>query len=80
MGLTLEVVDHASGMQSGYSGKLLSNNSGRQASMRCLGRLSFDLLAATSGVAFVMVEDPDALERVRPLLQKRRRPVQKQMA
>jgi hypothetical protein len=61
------VLDEVSGLQSGYSGKLLSLHP-----KRTLGRLSLGLLLATLGVQLVMVEDREALKRVKGRLEPRK--------
>ena len=61
-------IDLTSGLQSGYTGKVLSLRPKRQ-----LGRLSLGLMLSTLGVQLVMVEDPEQLARMRPRLVKRKK-------
>jgi hypothetical protein len=61
-------IDSVSGMPSGYAGKLLSENP-----IRSLGRVSFGPVLQSLGLKLLIVEDPQALERVTSRLTKRRR-------
>jgi len=60
-------IDEVSGLQSGYTGKLLAISPSRN-----LGRLSLGCLLSTLGLRLVVVEDPEALARVRPRLERRK--------
>ena len=65
--ISREALDHISGLQSGYAGKLLAMPR-PQTSMRVLGRTSFDLMLPALGVKLVMVEDEAAMPRLRKRL------------
>jgi hypothetical protein len=56
-----ETLDAVSGLQAGYSGKLLAQVKG-------VGRVSLGPLLGAMGCALVLVEDPEALAKVRPRL------------
>jgi hypothetical protein len=67
--ITRETLDATSGMQGGYSGKLLAPKPVKRA-----GPITLPLLLGGLGLALAVVEDPDALDRVKSRLVKRRRP------
>lgn len=58
LGLTRETIDEVSGLQPGYSAKLLA-----PVPMKTLGKLSFGLMLQALGLAIVLVEDGDAMGR-----------------
>jgi hypothetical protein len=62
------VLDDVSGLQDGYSGKLLSLNP-----KRTLGRLSLGLMLGALGLRLIVVEDREALKRVKGRLEPRKR-------
>jgi hypothetical protein len=62
--ISREALDHVSGLPSRYSAKVLVRPD-KQGGMRTLGRLSFDLLIPALGVKLLMVEDDEAMARVR---------------
>ena len=57
--ITRETIDAVSGLQCGYSGKLLGN-----APIRQLGKVSLGPMLQTLGLALVVVEDLAALQRI----------------
>jgi hypothetical protein len=61
-----ETLDSISGLQNGYSAKLLT-----EPPIRGLGEVSYSALAGALAVRIVVVEDCEALERLRPRLIKR---------
>jgi hypothetical protein len=63
--ITHETVDDVSGLQSGYSSKLLAN-------IRRLGPLSFSALLPALGLKVTVSEDTEALARVASRLVKRK--------
>jgi hypothetical protein len=63
------VLDDVSGLQSGYTSKCLTLGLKR----KTLGRLSLGVLLQALGLQLVVVEDPEALARVRPRLEPRRK-------
>lgn len=67
-GITNEVIDEISGLQSGYTGKLLSPRPARSLGLHSLG----PVLGAV-GKALIMVDDPDQIKRVKNRWQKRKR-------
>jgi hypothetical protein len=58
--ITHETVDHVSGIQSGYTSKLLC-----RPPMKPLGAISLGCVLGALGMQLIAVEDPEALERVR---------------
>ena len=66
---TFEALDHASGLHSNYSNKLLGS-----VPVKSLGRVSLGPILQSLGLAILVVEDPAALARVRNRLTRRRRP------
>jgi hypothetical protein len=60
-------LDHISGLQNGYSSKILAMP-GRQQSMRTLGRTSFDLMLPALGIKLALVEDEVVTSRLRSRL------------
>jgi len=71
--ITREGLDFISGLQSGYSAKLLSKNP-----IRCLGRVSFGAVLQSLGLAIVLVEDAEAFAQMRHRLVRRVREPQPQ--
>lgn len=69
LGLTFETVDHLSGMQSGYTAKLLG-----PAQTKSLGPMSMGLLNQTLAVRLTMVEDVAAALFMAPRWERRERP------
>jgi hypothetical protein len=65
--ISREALDHVSGLQCGYSAKLLTIPD-RQQSMRTLGRLSFDLLIPALALKLQLVEDESLMPRLRSRL------------
>jgi hypothetical protein len=65
--LTHEVLDDASGLSSGYASKLLCDPP-----IRHLGRISLGCFLGAVGLKLVVVEDVEALARIRPKLVKRK--------
>jgi hypothetical protein len=59
LGVTRENLDALSGVQSGYSAKLLS-----AVPMKSLGRVSLGPILQSLGCAILLIEDQDALRRV----------------
>lgn len=64
--VSLQTIDEVSGVQSGYAGKLLCNPP-----MKHLGPMSLGVILGTLGLMLVVVEDPEALARVRGRLVRR---------
>jgi hypothetical protein len=60
-------LDGATGLADGYVGGVLAMNG-----KRTLGKLSLGLLLSAMGLRLVVVEDREALKRVRPLLERRK--------
>ncbi len=56
--VTRETLDAVTGLQAGYSGKLLA-----PVPMKSLGRVSLGPMLQAMGLAIVLVEDPEALRR-----------------
>ena len=56
--VTRETLDSVSGLQAGYSGKLLA-----PVPMKSLGRVSLGPMLQAMGLAIVLVEDPEAMRR-----------------
>lgn len=69
LGLTNQTIDEITGLQPGYSGKLLGD-----AQIKKLGPLSFGTMLQALGLALVVVEDHAALARVAGRHEKRERP------
>jgi hypothetical protein len=65
--ISREALDHISGLQSGYAGKLLAMPR-PQTSMRVLGRTSFDLMLPALGLKLAVLEDEAAMRRLRKRL------------
>jgi hypothetical protein len=63
-----ETLDATTGLASGYTSKVLGLGSGRS-----LGRLSLGVLLTALGLQLVVVEDPEALARVRGRLVPRKK-------
>jgi hypothetical protein len=68
--ITLETAHSITGLQSGYSAKLLA-----PVPLRALGRVSLGPLLTCLGLKLVVVEDLDAFKRIESRLTKRRRPL-----
>lgn len=64
-----ETLDSISGLQSGYVSKLLAPTP-----IKNLGVMSFGSLLGALGLAVIVIEDPQAVARVRHLWQPRKRP------
>lgn len=69
LSITFETLDVVSGVQSGYSAKLLGPRPSRR-----FGRMSLPAIMGALGIALVAIEDADALARVRKRLVKRKMP------
>ena len=63
LNVSYETIDHVCGFATRYTSKLLSLDAHRH-----VGPMSFDALVAGLGVRLVMVEDPEALAKVRSRL------------
>jgi hypothetical protein len=61
-----ETLDGISGLQNGYAAKLLADPP-----IRGLGRISFAALTGALAVRIAVIEDTEALERLRPRLDRR---------
>ena len=70
LGLSHEMLDHLTGLASGYSGKLLANPP-----IKRLGNLSLFLILEAIGLDIVLVENPQRLERLRNLKHPQRRQI-----
>lgn len=64
--ISFEVLDAVSGLQSGYSAKLLAPHPARH-----MGELSLACILGALGLRLICVEDPEALALVRDRLVKR---------
>lgn len=73
--LTHETIDAVSGLQPGYTSKLLAPKP-----IKNLGPMSFEMLLGALGVAVVVVEDPEQIARVSRQWTKRRAPLRKPLA
>jgi len=69
LGITNEMIDHLSGLQSGYVGKLLG-----PAQIRSIGRQSFGLLNQTLAVKMILVVDEEAAKQMQGRWEKRDKP------
>jgi hypothetical protein len=69
LGITLETLDAVSGVQSGYSGKLLG-----PAQVKTMGIATAVFVLGAMGLRLTVIEDPALLDRVRPRLVPRMRP------
>jgi hypothetical protein len=67
--ISRESLDHLTGLQSGYSGKLLA-----PVPIRMLGRISLGPMLAALGMSIVLVEDLSALRKIQSQLTKRLKP------
>jgi hypothetical protein len=67
--ITLETADSISGLQSGYTAKLLT-----PVPLRAIGRVSLGPLLTCLGLKLIVVEDLNAFKRIESRLTKRRRP------
>jgi hypothetical protein len=68
LNVSYEVIEAISGLQSGYISKLLSPRPSKR-----LGQLSLGLILQTLGLKLVLVEDKEAMARVRSRLTPRYR-------
>jgi hypothetical protein len=66
--VTRESIDNVTGLQSGYAGKLLA-----PIPIKSLGRTSMGPMLEVLGLALVVVEDPESLEKYADRLEKRER-------
>ncbi len=66
LGITNEMIDHLSGLQSGYVGKLLG-----PAQIRSIGRQSFGLLNQTLAMKMIFVVDEEAAKTMQSRWEKR---------
>jgi hypothetical protein len=66
LGISLETLDHLCGFWAGYSSHLLAPKP--QGNMRCLGKMSLGSVLGGVGLKIVLVEDRDALAKVRSRL------------
>ncbi len=71
LGITFATLDAVSGVQEGYSAKLLGAICERKR-MKHFGPMSFGAIFGALRVKFVMVEDPNATKNLAARLQKRR--------
>jgi hypothetical protein len=69
LAISHETLDYIAGLQSGYVSKLLAPDP-----MKGLGPMSLPALLGALGVALVLVDDPEQIERVRDQWIKRKRP------
>jgi hypothetical protein len=65
--ISRSALDHVSGLQDGYSAKLLAMPQ-PQTSMRTLGKTSFDLLIPALGIKLALVEDEVVTSQLRSRL------------
>jgi hypothetical protein len=68
LGVSNMTLDEAAGLTSGHAGKLLSSRP-----HRALGPISLGLMLEALGLRLVVVEDEEALARMRPRLHPRKR-------
>jgi hypothetical protein len=68
LNISNEVIDEVSGLQDGYTGKVLGLHPSRN-----LGKLSLPLLLNTLGLKLAVLEDRQQLARLRPRLQPRKK-------
>lgn len=73
--LTHETIDDISGLQAGYTSKLLAPKP-----IKNLGPMSFECILGALGLAVVVVEDPEQIARIEWQWTKRRRPKRKMLA
>lgn len=71
--ITHETIDAVSGLQSGYTSKLFA-----PVPIKNLGPISFSAILGALGLAVVVVEDPEQVERVKSRWTKRQKPLQQQ--
>lgn len=69
LNISHETIDGIAGLQSGYTSKLLAPRP-----VKNLGPMSFGSLLGAMGLAVIVIEDPQAVARVRHLWQPRKRP------
>lgn len=69
LGITFATLDDLSGVQSGYSAKLIGPEPTKN-----LGPMSFGAIMGALCMKWIAVEDPEALRRMRSRLSKRERP------
>ena len=67
--ITRETIDAVTGLQGGYSAKLLAS-----VPIRMLGRVSFGPILQCLGIILIVAEDPTQLERISRQFEKRSRP------
>ena len=72
LGLTFEVLDYLSGLQAGYSNKLLGPSQSKT-----IGQVSMALLNKTLALKFVAIEDLEAAAEMGPRWERRDRPPNK---
>jgi hypothetical protein len=70
MGMTRLEIDEQAGLQSGYSGKLLSMNP-----VKCFGPVSLGAMLGAIGCKLLLIEDPVQTERILSRRQMRERPI-----
>jgi hypothetical protein len=70
MGITRHELDHLSGMQEGYSGKVLG-----PAQIKKFGKYSLGATLGGIGCKLLLVEDPDATAKIMARAQKRKLPL-----
>jgi hypothetical protein len=70
MGMTRLELDHLTGMQSGYMGKLLGPRQNRR-----FGEVSFDATLPAIGCRLVLVEDPELTAKIMARMMPRQRPI-----
>jgi len=73
--ITHETIDAVSGLQSGYTGKLLAPKP-----IKNLGPMSFESILGALGLAVVVVEDPAQVAKVSKQWVKRERPLRVPLA
>jgi hypothetical protein len=70
LGMTRLELDHQAGLQSGYSGKLLSRNH-----IKGFGKVSLGPTLGALGCVLILIEDPAQTARIKARMQPRQRPV-----
>ena len=70
MGLTRMELDHQAGLQSGYSGKLLSRKQ-----LRSFGKASLGPTLGAIGCRLILVEDPAQADLIKARMTPRQRPL-----
>src|SRR6516164_4721726 len=74
LGISYETADAISGLPAGYTSKLLG-----PAGKKRFGPVAIEALLGATGIMFEVVEDPEAMARVRARLVKRRKLVKRAM-